>query len=254
MTDDRELLAIHAAVLACPEDDLPRLAYADRLDEAGTCDDWAYATFIRTQIEMERLREGCSCGKCVSRRLVGGQHTNGGCVLDRRENRDLRVREKMLLTDEGGFAAWTSPVYYAAHEAPRAYDLDVKYRAAPAQPLGLRFRRGFIDMIRAPMQTLYDHGRAIARLQPVTRYEASDRTANRDNAWYNAGRYPTSKDKLIEVDDLPHEVWVLLAGYVDESHLQDRSRSFRTYPSQDEAQEALRRAILEFCTQEKRTA
>src|SRR6478736_3270237 len=48
MTDDEALLR---AVLAAPDDDAPRLIYADWLDEHG---DPARAAFIRTQIEIAR--------------------------------------------------------------------------------------------------------------------------------------------------------------------------------------------------------
>src|SRR3954470_24305745 len=52
-SNDREglLAAIHAA----PGDDVPRLVYADWLDEHGDATDQARARFIRLQIESERL-------------------------------------------------------------------------------------------------------------------------------------------------------------------------------------------------------
>lgn len=52
MTDDDALLR---AVLAAPDDDAPRLIYADWLDEHGQPD---RARFIRTQIELARLPAG----------------------------------------------------------------------------------------------------------------------------------------------------------------------------------------------------
>jgi uncharacterized protein (TIGR02996 family) len=50
MTDEAD--AFLRAVLSSPDDDAPRLVYADWLDEHG---DSALATFIRTQIELARL-------------------------------------------------------------------------------------------------------------------------------------------------------------------------------------------------------
>jgi uncharacterized protein (TIGR02996 family) len=50
MTDDAE--ALLRAVLAAPDDDAPRLVYADWLEEHG---DPARAKFIRTQVELARL-------------------------------------------------------------------------------------------------------------------------------------------------------------------------------------------------------
>jgi uncharacterized protein (TIGR02996 family) len=47
--------ALLAAIFAAPDDDTPRLAYADWLDEHG---EGVYAAFIRAQIARERLAEG----------------------------------------------------------------------------------------------------------------------------------------------------------------------------------------------------
>lgn len=49
---DRE--ALFAAVVAEPEDDLPRLVFADYLDDTGVPADAARAAYIRTQIEAEK--------------------------------------------------------------------------------------------------------------------------------------------------------------------------------------------------------
>ena len=52
MDDPAELRALRAAVLAHPDDDLPRLVYADWLDESGDPDG---ARFLRAQIAMAAL-------------------------------------------------------------------------------------------------------------------------------------------------------------------------------------------------------
>ncbi len=54
MTDRDALLA---AICAQPDEDTPRLMYADWLDEHGSADDRLRARFIRVQIEMTRLEE-----------------------------------------------------------------------------------------------------------------------------------------------------------------------------------------------------
>ena len=51
--NDRE--ALLAGILANPDDDLPRLVFADHLDEHGDADDAVQAEFIRGQIEMATL-------------------------------------------------------------------------------------------------------------------------------------------------------------------------------------------------------
>src|SRR5262245_34788864 len=52
MSDQAALLA---AICANPEEDTPRLAYADWLDERGRREDRVRAAFIRSQIELARL-------------------------------------------------------------------------------------------------------------------------------------------------------------------------------------------------------
>jgi uncharacterized protein (TIGR02996 family) len=52
-----EQAAILAAICADPEDDTPRLAYADWLDERGRREDHLRAAFIRAQIELARMPE-----------------------------------------------------------------------------------------------------------------------------------------------------------------------------------------------------
>src|SRR2546423_15203209 len=52
MTDEQGLLQ---AILESPGDDLPRLVYADWLDENGDPD---RAEFIRTQVELARMGKG----------------------------------------------------------------------------------------------------------------------------------------------------------------------------------------------------
>ncbi len=133
------------AVLDAPEDDAPRLVYADHLDEhAGTmkCSScrgfgkmsvrhdggiWERnvrctacsgsgrvpdgnadrAEFIRVQIELSRP-DG-ECRQCEARRL-GGQHTNGPCRCTPRR-KALRDRERELLEAHG--LEWSDPVMEA---------------------------------------------------------------------------------------------------------------------------------------------
>jgi uncharacterized protein (TIGR02996 family) len=56
MTGERE--AFMAAILASPEDDTPRLVFADWLDENGTEEEKARAALIRAQCRAEALPEG----------------------------------------------------------------------------------------------------------------------------------------------------------------------------------------------------
>ncbi len=49
-----DLEALYAAILAQPEEDTPRLIYADALDERGQPGDAARAEFIRVQVELDK--------------------------------------------------------------------------------------------------------------------------------------------------------------------------------------------------------
>ncbi len=75
--------ALLAAILAQPDEDVPRLAYADWLDETGAEPERARAELIRVQIELHRKPAG-------ERDLA------------------LELREKRLLAAHG--AAWLAPL------------------------------------------------------------------------------------------------------------------------------------------------
>jgi uncharacterized protein (TIGR02996 family) len=95
------------AVLAAPDDDSPRLAYADWLDEHCEPD---RAAFIRVQCRLARLGHkpaGCENAGCPCRELAG------------RERELIELDRALGLTDPG--------------------------RLAP--DAGLRFRRGFLEAL-----------------------------------------------------------------------------------------------------------
>lgn len=93
-----------AAILADPDNDQPRLVYADWLEEQGDPD--GRGEFIRVQVELAKMRvepdadeffraAGQECWQCRCSRL-GQQHTNGRCLCSDKY-RTLRRREQELL-------------------------------------------------------------------------------------------------------------------------------------------------------------
>lgn len=60
-----DLDALLAAIIAHPDEDTPRLAYADALDERGESGDANHAAFIRTTIEYLRLTRLHEQGKAT---------------------------------------------------------------------------------------------------------------------------------------------------------------------------------------------
>lgn len=144
MTDGDALLA---AILAHPDEDTPRLAYADWLDENGgaqahsagragsTGAEWAAdrAEFIRVQVEIARLE------------------ADGVRAWDR-SLRDLRTTEKRLLTLHG--AAWLAPLRQkgAILQHPDTFG---------------QFRRGFVEVVWMPAAWAMGLGENLFSQAPV---------------------------------------------------------------------------------------
>jgi uncharacterized protein (TIGR02996 family) len=128
VTDERR--ALWTAIRAHPDDDTPRLVFADWLQEHG---DEPRAEFIRLQIELEKLKP------------------------DRRKGRKaLEAREKALLATHR--AEWTDPIVAALIGKSRKAELREWARSWVAQ---LVFCRGFLsaerlDLERARMLSTLD--------------------------------------------------------------------------------------------------
>jgi uncharacterized protein (TIGR02996 family) len=108
--------ALISAILAHPDEDVPRLVYADWLDESGDEFDRARAEFIRVQIALA----GISPVEFVpwNKRLI-----------------ELRAREKALLTVNG--MRWLEPL---------------RDRGGPLESTDThaQFRRGFVEVVWMP--------------------------------------------------------------------------------------------------------
>jgi uncharacterized protein (TIGR02996 family) len=142
--------ALYVAVLDQPEEDTPRLALADALDERGAPGDCDRAEFIRLQIEIAEIRKWCGCGGCVATR-GGGQHHNGPCAINRRDDdgvhrhRSKRLGELWLLGES--VLGWAGN---GLHNTPWEYfpkqDPDGPY---------VLWRRGFPDKIIGTRRQLF---------------------------------------------------------------------------------------------------
>jgi uncharacterized protein (TIGR02996 family) len=102
--------ALLAAILAEPDADLPRLVFADWLDEYGGAADRARAEFIRAQVEL-------AGGPADARRV------------------ELLARERTLLSTHG--EAWLEPLRERGGPLPKT--------VAHAE-----FRRGFVERVWMP--------------------------------------------------------------------------------------------------------
>lgn len=84
--DDVTLTGLLKTILAEPDSDFARLAYADRCDELGLCE---RAEFIRVQVELAKL-------KAEFAPPIGDRHSYGECHDAGTRMMDLRRREREL--------------------------------------------------------------------------------------------------------------------------------------------------------------
>ncbi len=190
MTDEDALLA---AILADPEDDTPRLVFADWLDEneasvtcercdgtgctfcggedrdyhsscneCNRCDGSGFvsngyaakADLIRIQCELAKHWHGV--GDCSCRQLIDKYDCDNCLTWERTE--ELRDRERELFASlplelPDGFFRCVSTVAYM-------------YSRLRSDPLAV-YDRGFVDSVSCPWDAWRDHGDAILAAQPV---------------------------------------------------------------------------------------
>jgi uncharacterized protein (TIGR02996 family) len=187
--------ALLAAVLANPEDDLPRLVYADWCDENGQGE---RAEHIRTAARHRDV--GYSFVPWF--RKSGPPYWGVGS----RGNRSLTRRgvTKLLTAEFSGLllrttCPWVNPVGAAAADHPEEDARSI---------ITLHFRRGFLETIICPLADWLSHGPAIVRRHPVARVEATDRRPYDDLiSSFDMGR-PLAQNRHVwswlESDTPPH--------------------------------------------------
>ncbi len=137
MTDRESFIRM---ILAHPDDDGPRLVYADWLEEEGEAD---RAEFIRIQIESATIRhngteEDAECQTCA---LI----------------KPLKERERELFEQSPQTHSWLGPV------------LDLVPMSAEWMPLLNWFRRGFVESVTCIAADWLTHADEILAAQPVTK-------------------------------------------------------------------------------------
>lgn len=133
--------ALLSAILAAPDDDQPRLVYADALDDAGEHD---RAEFIRLQVEIGSDWKGMT-------EPIRKRHLH--LWLDHRDEWFLR-------------------------DGPLQLVQLVETVDAP-ELLAAVVDRGFIAELRGPLAALLQFGPAIVRANPVERVEVTDELTRR---------------------------------------------------------------------------
>ncbi len=147
--------AFLADIVAHPDDDAPRLIYADYLDDQGQPE---RAEFIRVQCALARWP--CECDD-----VERVYHDECRC----KEKAELQRREQGLNAYLSEWSAALPGVLCGGGP-----NLVVKY-GADGRGIDYHFRRGFVERVSCPCAAWLEHGQAVVRQQPVQRVELSDR-------------------------------------------------------------------------------
>lgn len=229
---DANASALLRTICSDPSDDLPRLAYADWLEEQGTGSDLARAEFIRVQIAYANLQsEECACG------FIDPPGRICDVCLGQRRERELFYHLYSVLLAGLPFGS----------RCVLALDDDT----ASALPV-LRYSRGFVGDAALPLASWLTHGPALVTCQPITTVRLTDRKPGR--GWYFEAvvEKPASKDfwswglqienASARSDSLPHYIYQHLDASIIQYHKQ--------YLSEEDALAALSRACVTWARQE----
>jgi uncharacterized protein (TIGR02996 family) len=246
------------AICAAPEDDTPRLVYADWLEEHG---EGERAEFIRLQCRISALEARCGCGRCVRLR-GGGQHHNGPCAVDqervtlpdgRSKQAFLRRRERELLAEDG------PPIHGSKTRLHKDGTSEtLAYRWLPVPVLHCEwweFRRGFIESISLPCADWIQHAADIIEAVPTVReVRLTDRDPDpdgsrpRNHGWLNIDYM--KREYWQEWNDypahLPESLWAHLPKGVSDN------AAWKFYPTAEIAHAALSTACLAFAREQLR--
>lgn len=150
---DATLAALHKAVLAAPDDDLPRLVYADRLDELG---DHLRAEFIRLQIHVANTNpwdEGHADA------LVRSE------VLLQKHSQDWQVEES--IRELTGVKSWgPRATHHFARGFPDLGYVRVEKYASARRATLKQYPLGQLVLLGGTRGTIHRAGEIVAELAP----------------------------------------------------------------------------------------
>ena len=155
------------AILDDPHDDVPRLVYADWLEEHGDETERVRAEFIRVQIELHALETAVHDCVVLYLSLWGYETSAPGC---RCRPCDLRRRERAAWRAKAGDGGFAIP----PSEIPGMGAGDFLPSESRPGRGELVWRRGFPDSVRLSLAAACDHLPRLAREHPLTRVEITD--------------------------------------------------------------------------------
>ena len=230
--------ALLRAVLDAPDDDLPRLAYADVLEERG---DDARAEFVRVQLELARLRRlGCHEGEECD--------ATDQCAECGREVEAIRLeyREREMFTSHADSVMWQDGSVVFGVTLPGRVNgwspTQVSCRLPTGEEARLLFRRGFVERVEMPTDAFLAHAKALFSRHPVTEVMLADREPYPNGGgqvWYDVGRDMKSQSVPASVE-IPTFLFRLLSNWLPEYGF-DR---WRAYPDEAAALADLSRACV----------
>lgn len=223
----RDLTAVHRAILDDPADDLPRLAYADLLEEQG---DEKRAEFVRLQCRrVERQCEFCD----------GTAPSCFGAICN-----DLAQREKEIAVRCG--SDWGKEVATALNLPFPEDSLFTACEGDKRDVISWKWRRGFVESVKLPLTYWLKRGPALVRLQPLTRVEISDRRpfpAANSWGWFSSNAF-TEAD--VAAHTLPAALYACLQQVVPKLF----GSVYTAYPAQQVAVDTLSAACLAWARKE----
>lgn len=211
-------------IIANPADDVPRLIYADWLEDHGQDE---RAEFIRVQID-EMTKHTCKCAPAL--------FVSPGCPTCKLV-KPMRSRNRSLLTKlADAFRpqvpwSWSVSIFTPTRDTPRSI-----------------IRRGFLAEVHAPLSVLREHLPRLVREQPLEAVRATNREPlnlhNRD-----LSRFRFAKDFGVLIGSTPHEhmylpeqLWNYMPSDMDGDSGKDTLGL--DYPTADAAHAALSVALL----------
>lgn len=154
MTDEQALIA---AIIASPDDDLPRIVLADFLDERGQPGDAARAEFIRLQVEIATLKD-CRHPLDEAAKLKPRHLACRLCKLRLRERNMWRTK-KLIPALQAGL-----PVVSDGVSKPKDKQ---EFHADPGGRMLYHFRRGFAAAVETPTDMWLQYADELLAAHPV---------------------------------------------------------------------------------------
>lgn len=184
------------AIIENPDDDAPRLQYADWLEEKGECE---RAEFIRVQIELARSKKQC-CERLGELLPDVPVRIDSATTAFRCEQcRWCLLKERELLQSHK--TDWLPPEVAEAAIFGSATSEQVA--------AGLKWHRGFVSEITLTCQDWFTHRESLLRACPLEKVTLTDfHSWNRRDLWRDD--FPAFPRKFI--DKLPPFGWVTNRG------------------------------------------